>query len=80
MAATYDQQYQELREALMDGKMKAPPDSPYKYVWNQLTTIGKLVFKEDTVIIPDAPDQPGPQISAPKSWILRMKDTQGSLQ
>jgi hypothetical protein len=59
MAANYDQQYQELKEALINGEMKPPSDSPYKYVWNQLTTIGKLVYKADTVIIPDAPDQPG---------------------
>ena len=59
MAAKYDPQYQLMREALNRGEAKPPSDSPYRHVWNQLTTINQLVYKSDTIVMPDAPDQPG---------------------
>ena len=59
MAAKYDQQYQQMRESLIKGEVKPPPDSPYRHVWNQLSVINQLVYKGDTIVIPDASDQPG---------------------
>ena len=43
MAAKYDPQYQLMRESLNRGEAKPPSDSPYRHVWNQLTTINQLV-------------------------------------
>ena len=51
--------YQEARDALMKGNIKAPQNSPYGKIWQQLTVVGKLMYKGDTVVIPDASDQPG---------------------
>jgi len=59
MAAEYDQQYKDTREAITKGTSRPPPSSPYKNVWSQLTVIGNLIYKGDTMIIPDASDQPG---------------------
>jgi len=59
MAAKYDPQYQLMSDALLRGATKSPPDSPYKHVWSQLTVIYQLVYKGDTIVMPDAPDQPG---------------------
>ena len=59
MAAEQDAVYQEAREALMKGNIKAPQNSPYGKIWQQLTVVGKLMYKGDTVVIPDASDQPG---------------------
>ena len=50
--------YQEAREALVKGNIKAPQKSPYGEIWQQLT-VGKLMQKGDTAVIPDAPDHPG---------------------
>jgi hypothetical protein len=58
MAAKYDPEYQQMKEALQKGGAK-PSDSPYRHVWGQLTTIGKLVYKGDIIVMPDAADQPG---------------------
>ena len=42
MAAERDA-YQEAREALMKRNIKAPQNSPYGKIWQQLTVIGKLM-------------------------------------
>ena len=59
MAAERDNIYQEAKEALEKGDTKAPQNSPYGKVWQQLTVVGQLIYKGDTVVIPDASDQPG---------------------
>merc|ERR1712074_79644 len=60
MAAERDDTYQETKEALEKGDTKAPQNNPYGKVWQELTVVGHLIYKGDTVVIPDASDQPGP--------------------
>ena len=59
MAAERDDMYQEAKKALEKGETKAPLKSPYSKIWQQLTVVGQLIYKGDTVVIPDASDQPG---------------------
>ena len=59
MAAERDDTYQETKEALKKGDTKAPQNNPYGKVWQELTVVGHLIYKGDTVVIPDASDQPG---------------------
>ena len=59
MAAERDATYKEAIRALQKGELASPRDSPYGKIWQQLTVVGQLIYKGDTVVIPDASDQPG---------------------
>ena len=59
MAAAKDQDYQGMKNALTVGTPRPPKSSPYRHIWNQLTVIDELIYKDNKIVLPYAQDESG---------------------